>query len=291
MKKAERRHELEHNELDDALVRFLHVLRENGVVIAVAVGAVILAVGLYVYMFAGTSISADAGLWQKYMVALSDAREPKKELESFIDKQDRDGKGADPAVLWAKLSLGEMLLAEGDRELFENREAARDSLEAAEKTLLAAEKHAARKAELRDRIHLALAKVYESQNEPKKAQEYYDKVAKASPESPLGKLAARGERRLGLESNQKFLAWFAQQKPKPPSKKTSPLDMKNPPEVPDFSLPPLEGSDDKPITPGLKLPSKLPDETTEPEPEDQPKRPKKTEPDKNPDEEPEGSPE
>lgn len=261
--KAERKHELEHNELDDLLAKSVLFLRENAIFLAVAAGVLILAVVLYFTMFARQPINADAGLWDDYILALSDA-DAEKELQSFVDKEEKDGKASQLPVLWARLSLGNMELAAGIRDLFENREAALESLADAEKHFLEIEKHATRNVELRDRALIGLAEVYESQSKPEEALKYFAMVAKSSPESPQGKIAARGERRLSQESNREFLAWFAQQKPIKRPSSTPSLDFNDPPESPNFSLPPLPGSNDKPITPGLKIPSKLPDEAPEP---------------------------
>lgn len=269
--KAERKHELQHNELDDLLAKSVLFLRENAIFLGVAAGVLVLAVVLYFTMFARQPINADAGLWDDYILSLSDA-DAEKELQSFIDKEEKAGKSSQLPVLWARLSLGNMKLAAGIRELFENRDDALESLAEAEKHLLEVEKHATRNVELRDRARIGLAKVYESQSKPEEALKYFAMVAKSSPESPQGKIAVRGERRLSQKSNQEFLTWFAQQKPiKRPLGNPS-IDFNDLPESPNFSVPPLPGSNDKPITPGLTIPSKLPDEApgpgTDPEPTD-----------------------
>jgi hypothetical protein len=281
--KAERKHELEHNELDDLLVKGSTFLRENGVLIIAVAGVLILGVVLYWALLAPRPITADAGLWEEYVLALSD-EDPEKELQDFIDDEDRAGHSSSPPVLWARLSLGNLKLSKGTRKLFEDREAALDSLEEAEKNFLAVEKNAARIVELRDRAWLGLAEVYESQSKPEEARKYYAMVAKNSPESPLGKLGARGERRMAQSNNQEFLTWFAQQKPiKKPATGLPPIDFNDPPEVPGFSVPPLsEGEGEKPITPGLKIPSKLPDDPGEPgldsSPESDPEKPQPEKP-------------
>jgi len=257
--KAERKHELQHNELDDLLVKSGGFLRENGVLILGVAAALVLGVIAYWALLAPRPITADAGLWEDYIFALND-KDPESKLQKFIDDEDRAGQAAAPAVLWARLSLGNLKLAEGTRQLFENREAAQDSLDEAEKNFLVVEKHAARIVELRDRALLGLAETYEAQSKPEEARKRYGMLAKNSPDSPLGKLGVRGERRMAQQNNQEFLTWFAQQKPVKKPNSVSPLDFKDPPEVPGFSVPPLPESGDKPITPGLKIPSKLPDE-------------------------------
>lgn len=270
--KAERKHELEHNELDDLLVKVTQFFRENGLIIAIVLIGLALGVGIYAYRAASQSIHAGAGLWEDYFLALSDGRDAERELESLIDEQDRRGQAAALPILWARLSLGNIKLSQGTRKLFENRDDAIASLEEAEANFQAVEKNAARNPELRDRAWLGLAEVYESLSQPEEARKYYGMVVKAAPDSALGKTAARGDRRMAQKNNQEFLAWFAEQKPvKKPSSLPS-FDMKDPPDIPDFSVPPPPSSSDQPITPGLKIPSKLPADPgeTSPEPKDDP---------------------
>jgi len=266
--KAERKHELQHNELDDLLIKTVRFLQENGVILAAAFIVLVVALGLYAYLAAGNAINANAGLWEDYIFALSHSKDAERELQSLVDKEDRAGRAASPPILWAKLSLGNLKLAQGTHQLFENRDDALQSLEEAETNFLAVEKNSARLAELRDRARLGLAEVYESQGKPEDARKYYGMVAKSSPDSALGKVAVRGERRMAQKNNQEFLTWFAQQKPiRKPSTGLPNLDFQDPPEVPGFPVPPLtDSSGEKPITPGLNIPSKLPDPAAEAEP-------------------------
>src|SRR5436190_24213309 len=148
--KAERKHELQHNELDDLLIKGSSFFREHGPLILGVVGVVIVGAIAYWTLLAPRPITADAGLWEEYFIALND-KDPEKKLQDFIDDEDRAGHAASPPVLWARLSLGNLKLSEGTRKLFEERDAALDSLEDAEKNFLAVEKNAARITELRDR--------------------------------------------------------------------------------------------------------------------------------------------
>jgi len=287
--KAERKHELQHNELDDFLIKAGHFFRENALVLGIAVAVLVLAVVVYVRMFAPRSMSTDAGLWQEYFKALSDRHDfgennVKQELQTFIDDQEKGHRDSEAAVLWAKLSLGNMNLSEGTRELFEDRERARDHLAEAQKSFESVEKHAGRNAELLDRARYGLGQVYESQGKAEEAVKYYKLVVKAAPESPLGKAAAKGERRLSLKSNQEFLAWFEKQTPikKSPAGK---LPFEPPSERPGFELEPLDGSNDAPITPGFKLPSKPSSESSDRE-KSEPEGPAKSNEDPTPEKKP-----
>jgi len=257
--KAERRHELEHNELDHLLAKAAQFLRENGVLLGIIVAVVVLAAITYYGFLAERSITAPAGKWNDYFSALSDPQDPKSELRAFVE----DEKGSvEPPVLWARLTLADQQLAEAAEQLFSDRKAAEESLVDAEKNYAAVEKSAGRVPELRDRARLGLAEVYECQNKPEEALKYYEMVLKSSEESPYGKAAARGMKRLSEEKNREFLSWFAQQEPvqRPGGMGRPPFDPRGPlSETPDFSLPEL---DDKAITPGLDFP-KLPGDIKE----------------------------
>jgi tetratricopeptide (TPR) repeat protein len=273
--KAERRHELEHNELDDLLVNAGRFLRDNGVVLGILLAVIVLAVLTYNLLIVGRPMTAPAGAWNDYFYALSDA-DAERELEKFV----ADEKGStEPAVVWAKLSMADLELAKAAQQLFEDRKAAEESLDAAEKHYKAVEA-AARTPYLLDRARVGLAEVYESQNKPDEALKYYELVLKSSPDSALAKVAARGQQRLSVEGNREFLDWFAQQEPvkKPRRVGGSPFgpggDM---PEMPGFGLPGLPsgaglpanaglpaGADEAPLTPGLKLPGTAAPESSTP---------------------------
>ncbi len=278
--KAERRHDLEKNELDNILSQVLQFLRENWTMLAVGVAAVVLGFITYKLLTHETPITSPAAPgWQQFFLALSD-RDAESELEAFLDKSENKN-STRPPVIWAKLLLGERKVAEGARRLFEDRELATESLAEAEKYLSDVEKHAGNDQQMLDRARIGLAKIYESQNKPDDAVKQYDLVLRASPESAQGKMAARGKTRLSSSSNREFLAWFAEQKPfkRPPpgSPPASPL-----PEGPDFTIPGLD-SPIQPITPGLKLPGDQattpPSETVPPSEEETPPAEEQTDPD------------
>jgi predicted negative regulator of RcsB-dependent stress response len=258
--KAEHKPMVEHADHDDPLARVLAFLQENGVAIAIGAVVVALAALLYNVVMWERPLDAAAPLWNDYFLALSDPQS-ENELENFVDKHQGS---TEPPVLWAKLSLAEMKLAEASRAAFDDRKVASESLEQAEQLFSTVEKSAGRQTELRDRARLGLGEVYESQNKPDEAVQQYDAVLKSAADgaskgggadSPWAKAAARGKQRLSEPENREFLAWFQKQEPvkkAPPGKGGLPFDPHRPPNTPDFSLP--DESSGSPITPGFKLP-------------------------------------
>src|SRR4051812_48159603 len=145
--KAERKHELQHNELDDLLVKAGHFFRENGMVLAILAAVILLGALTYrVATWGEHSLSSPAGKWNDYFRALSE-RDADKELEAFLDKQS-NLESTEPPVVWARQSLADMKLAEASKQLFEDRKAADENLAYAEKLYKRVEKDAGRDEEL-----------------------------------------------------------------------------------------------------------------------------------------------
>jgi tetratricopeptide (TPR) repeat protein len=253
--KAERRHELEHNDLDDLLTKAVRFLRENGALLGILAAVIVLGVLTYNLLVANRSASAPAGAWNDYFYALSE-KDPERAMKKFVDEEDD---ATSPVVLQAKLTLADLQLARAAQQLFEDRKAAEETLAAAEKNYQDVEKSSARP-ELKDRARIGLGEVYESRNNPEEALKYYEMVLKSSPDSAQGKVAARAQKRLTSEANREFLTWFSAQQP---AKKASsggaglPFGPGSPlPELPNFS--PL--GNQAPGEDGLEFPgAKLPD--------------------------------
>lgn len=249
--KAERKHELQHNELDDLLQKVAAFLRDHGAILGILVAVVLLAVLTYNLLLAERPMNASAGKWNDFFYALSD-KDSTDELTKFIDDEK---KATDPPVLWARLALADKQLAQASQQVFEDRKAAKENLEKAEKNYREVEN--TRVPELRDRARIGLAQVYESQNKPDEALKYYDMVLKSSPETPAGKIAARGHKRLSEEGNREFLDWFVKQEPikKATRPGATPFGLPGLSDSPDFSVPPVSPQGESPLTPGFKLPS------------------------------------
>jgi len=231
--KAERRHELKHNELADWLGERMGVLKPHAA--GIALGGVLLLILILggVWYFGGEN-QASAVAWSEYFRALND-REPQKVLQRLAT--DRSGS---KAAWWALEAVGDMNLGEGSALLFSDRAEATKRLEVAERAYKQVE--ASDDPVLKARARLGLAKVYESQCKPEKAREYYELVATSQKDSAIGKSAAADARRMKDAREVEFLSWFAQQTPKRPAPLPGfgggiPGLPNNLPERPDIGLP------------------------------------------------------
>ncbi len=233
--KAEKRHELEKNELADWLGEQIELAKPYAPTIGIVVigGIAIALLAIYVI---GSGGAASARAWSGYFSAIQEPQ-PELPLEGFAkDMPDSS------ASLWALQAVGDINLAEGSQLLFTNREDAKKSLDKAEQVLKRVEAGATDPA-LKTRARLSLGKVYESLCRPEEAKKYYEQVVAAEKDSALGKLAARAVKRLADPREVALLAWFAEQKPRKPAPGIGtgglpgfPNDL---PERPDLSLPGL----------------------------------------------------
>ena len=206
--KAERRHELKHNELSDWLGERMETLKPHATGILLGIGLLAAIVLGSVWYFSGESAAASRA-WSQYFQAFSE-REPQKVLQNLAEEQ-----SGSKAAWWAVIAVGDMNLSEGAALLFTDRTEARKRLEAA--------REAYKKVELSDdpmlktRARLGLAKVNESLCQPKEALKYYEMVATSEKDSAIGKAAAADARRMKDQREVDFLDWFAAQTPKRPA--------------------------------------------------------------------------
>jgi tetratricopeptide (TPR) repeat protein len=234
MKASEKRHELQKNDLADWVGHQIEDVKPHFVpILVVSLTVVAVIVGVFLYFGSQSSVSASA--WNAYFSAFSE-----REAEAAFSKVIKDQQGND-AALWARQSLADVKLAEGDAQLFRDRKQAEESLSEAER-LYKEIVDAAPGPMLLARARYGLARVYESQCKPEEARKYYDLVVKSPSDSGLEETAARSYQRLGDKRNVELLAWFAKQTPKPPPAMGSPFD--NPagpgaslPARPDISIP------------------------------------------------------
>jgi tetratricopeptide (TPR) repeat protein len=233
--KAERRHELKHNELADWIGEFAEGLKPHatGVLVGLAVLAVIVLGS--VWYFSGETAAASRA-WSQYFYAFNE-REPQKVLQNLATEQ-----SGSKAAWWALEAVADMNLGEGAAMLYSDRTEAKKRLEAAKEAYLKVE--ASGDPMLKTRARLGLGKVYESLCEPEKAREYYEKVASSDKDSAIGKAAAADAKRMKDAREVEFLAWFEKQTPKRPAPMPgiggmSPALPTNLSDRPDMSLPKL----------------------------------------------------
>jgi hypothetical protein len=241
--KAEKRHELEKNELADWLGEQIEAAKPYAPTIAIVLVGGTLAALLAIYLM-GSGGTASARAWSSYFTAFNE-REPEIPLEAFV-KELPDT----PASLWAEHAVGDINLARGSMELFSNREEAKKLLDKAETSLTKVNAEA-KNPMLQARAKLSLAKLYEAKCLPEKAKQFYEEVVALEKDSAIGKLAQQGVERMSDSRDVALLAWFAEQKPRRPAPGMGrgglpglPSDL---PERPDLSLPGLGTS---PADPG-----------------------------------------
>jgi tetratricopeptide (TPR) repeat protein len=253
--KAERRHELKHNELSDWLGQWVEALKPHAT--GVLLGLVLLGAMVMggVWYFSGESQTA-ARSWSRYFASFNE-REPQKALEELAQQQ-----SGSTAAWWALMSVGDMHLGQGAALLYSDRAEAQKHLEQAKAAYLRVE--AAEAPLLKNRARLGLAKVYESLCQPDDARKYYEQVASNDKASAIGKAAAADAIRLKDPREIAFLEWFVKQTPKRPAPLPGfggaipglPNDL---PERPDISLPKNLGLDSigatPPAAPGPSFPA------------------------------------
>ncbi len=218
--KTQRRHELQTNVLADYIGKHLQQIKPYSRHISIGTLLVFVAImaGLY---FSNESARKRGAGWSDYLQAFGTNDANKLEEVATI----HDGSAA---ALWARLSAGEINVAVGTGQLFNDREEAEKTLKDARKQFRAVEEDAGGNAELLERARFGLAQVHESLSEIKEAREYYGGVAESSPDSALGKVAKLRFDRLSDKSVERWYHWFERQEPAPPPEL---------PERPDLSLP------------------------------------------------------
>ena len=206
--KAERRHELKHNELSDWLGERLETLKPHatGVLLGLVLLAVILIAGTW---YLGDKSQASSRAWSRYFAAFND-REPQKSLETISSDQ-----SGSKAAWWALLTVADMQLGQGAGLLYSDRTEAQKLLDQAKSAYARVE--AADDPMLKSRARLGLAKVHESLCNVEEARKYYELVAADTHNPAIAKAAAQDVDRLKDKDKGEFLEWFAKQTPKRPA--------------------------------------------------------------------------
>jgi hypothetical protein len=238
--KSEKRHELQKNELADWIGNHAEGASEYfWPIVGGVVAAFALAVGIAWYM--NTREATAAVAWHKYYQAHA-------ELERDAElKQVADDYASSAAAHWAKLGFADLNLARGANLLFKEKSEGNSKLLEAEKAYQDV-LDKARDPELITRAQFGMARTKESRCQPEDARKYYEMVAKAEKDSPLGKAAARSAARMADPKTVEFLAWFAKAQPRKPT----PVGHGGMPGMPPFNVP-----TDLPERPDLSLPGPL----------------------------------
>ncbi len=204
--KAERRHELQHNELADWLSGTAERLRPySRAILGVTIAAVVLL--LAYYLITSRAEKKQSAAWDKYLHALS-ATTPDAsttELEETVERYSKT-----PAAVWAEATLGDMELGDGIGQLFV------DKVDAEKKIKRAIGHYEAvlEKADdplLKARVLFGLAHAQESLGELEKARQSYE--ALVDLKGPYQQLAEDRVAALGRDSTHDFYAWFASEEP------------------------------------------------------------------------------
>ncbi|MBP86935.1 MAG: hypothetical protein CMJ64_09485 [Planctomycetaceae bacterium] len=242
--KAERRHELQDNELANWLGQYLaHVKPYSKTILAVALLALAAAVAGS-FVLRDQAARAQLG-WNDFYQAFG-----QRNTDSLEDVA-KQYAGTDAAI-WATQAEADLQLAEGVNALYRSREQARDLLESAKNGYSSVAVAPGTDRLLKERAWFGLGRVHESLSELDEAIDYYGRLAQSSPDSALGKEAQRRLDMLKDPDVEKWYNWFARQKPRPPiapgipggpGMPDLPTDLGNLPDRPDLSLPtPLETS-------------------------------------------------
>jgi hypothetical protein len=205
--KAERRHELQHNELADWVAEVVERIKPySRAIVGVVVAAAVL-LTTYVVL-SGRAERRQSTAWTDYYLALQG---PPDTVESDLEAVMREHEG-EAAGLWAQVALADLKLGEGIKSFFSDKAAAKKNLKNAvehyEAALVQAEDPL-----LVARARFGLARALESQGELKRARQIYEQIAEASGTNAYVSLAEQRLKDLKRDSTQDFYAWFAQQEP------------------------------------------------------------------------------
>jgi tetratricopeptide (TPR) repeat protein len=225
--KAERRHELQHNELADWVAEAIERIKPySRAIVGVAVAAAVL-LTTYVVL-SGRAERKQSTAWTDYYLAIQG---PPDSVEADLEAVIREHEGV-AAGQWAQVALADLKLGEGIKALFTDKAAAQKNLESA------VEYYEAVIPEAEDpllvaRARFGLARALESQGRLDKAREVYEQIVEASGTNAYVSLAESRLKDLKRDSTKDFYAWFEQQEP--------------------VAMPPASASS-LPGTPGEKLP-------------------------------------
>ncbi len=206
--KAERRHELQTNELAQWLNNFIDQVKPHVNMILIGAIALVAIIFAVVYM-SNRSGNRGGPAWDDYYRAEA-IDEPEQRIIQ-LEHVDEDYPGT-PAGLWAKLTAADARLLRGSTASFKDHLAGEEDLEKAKNEFLAvisgSERLPKKEGEMLNRRGTwCLARTYEALAEREKSIEEYEKLATTSPDSALGKAAAQRVKYLSGMGD--WFKWYA----------------------------------------------------------------------------------
>jgi hypothetical protein len=214
--KTQRRHELATNELADRLGKVIERAKPYTTsIVGTVLACAVLAGGYLVYR--GRSASKVEEGWSNYFAALDEGKPDA--LRNVADEF-----ATTPAGHWSRLSLADAMLAKGVQQLFDDRDAAEESLKDAVAGYSEVIKRAPPDSLLAERATYGLGEAFESLGELSKAREQYTAVQERWKQGAFNGQAQQRLADLDRDSTREFYDWFATQHPRP--KETSGPDKK-----------------------------------------------------------------
>lgn len=208
--KAQRRHQLEHNDFADWLEAKGDQLRPYWQSILAGGLAVLIALGAYWYLkYRRDVVAQDAATQLQAALAIPQTEESVLGLEAVA----ADFAGT-PLAIFAHLAAADRLLAEGVDALFTDRAAANAQLTQAREHYQAVV-DGAHEPHLVARALLGLGKSFESLNQLQDARNAYERLASDFQASPEATAAQARLSDLSRQETLEFYDWFAQQEPAP----------------------------------------------------------------------------
>ncbi len=212
--KSERRHELQTNTLADWTGHQIDNVKPHLNLILTVVLAAVAVLLAWVY-FREWNSSRTTAAWTDFYSAANSS-----DAASLVEMAQKHA--GEPASVWALLLASDVQLEQGAEQAFRDRKEAETSLkQAAEgyETVLKDPAHG-RTPLLRRRAMFGLAESHETlfavtgdKESLEAAKKYYTEVAKAWPDTVLGRTAREKDAALASRNTQEFLAWFSKQEP------------------------------------------------------------------------------